>query len=226
MDEESLFIPEHVPVFPLPEIVLFPRTIIPLHIFEPRYREMMKDTLAGDRVIAIALLKPGFEPLYDTPRAPIHTTIGVGSIVESEKVADGNYNLLLRGVGRASIVGESRERSYRVARIEPLQTYCSTPDAEADELQKELFTAIRGNPGIDSDLRRHWLRLRDVDVGLDEVSDLIAASVPIEAELRQCLLDEADAFARATLLIDQLRTLGAIARNYWRAMRPNTNSLN
>jgi hypothetical protein len=63
-------------------------------------------------------------------------------------------------------------------------------------------------------------------VELDALSDLIAAGVPIEAEVRQCLLDEPDAYARATMLVDQMRTLAAIARNYWRALRPDANSMN
>ena len=146
MGDEFLLVPKLVPVFPLPEVVLFPGTILPLHVFEPRYREMMADALAGERTIAVALLKPGFEPLYYTPRAPIHAMIGVGRIVESEQVEDGNYNLLLRGAGRATIVEELRERQYRLARIEPVETYCSSSAAGAQELREELFAAIRGNP--------------------------------------------------------------------------------
>ena len=92
-----------VPLFPLPGTVLFPRAIQPLHVFEPRYRQMMADTLAGDHVIATALLKPGFEPLYYTQRAPIYATIAIGHIVGSEQVADGNYNMLLRGFARATM---------------------------------------------------------------------------------------------------------------------------
>lgn len=226
MDDESLFIPQSVPLFPLPEVVLFPRTILPLHIFEPRYRKMLADALDGDQAIAVALLKPGFEPLYYTRRAPIHPTIGVGRVIESEKLPDGNYNLLLRGVGRATIVEEQRDREYRVAQIEPVETFCRTTESQDERLRKELWAAIRGNPGLDPDLRRHWLRLVRTGVELDALSDLIGAGVPIEAELRQCLLAEPDAFARTTMLLDQVRTLRAIARNYWRAMRPDANSMN
>jgi Lon protease-like protein len=226
MDDEALFIPQHVPLFPLPEVVLFPRTILPLHIFEPRYRKMIADALDGDRTVAVALLKPGYEPLYYTRRAPIHATIGVGRIVESEQLADGNYNLLLRGVARATIVEESRDQDYRVARVEPVETFCSHDAGQATKLRRELYAAIRGNRGLDPDLRRHWLRLARADVELDALSDLIAAGVPIEAEVRQCLLDEPDAFARATMLVEQMRTLAAIARTYWRSMRPSGNNMN
>lgn len=226
MDDEALFIPQLVPLFPLPEVVLFPRTILPLHIFEPRYRQMMADALDGERAIAIALLKAGYEPLYYTHRAPIHATIGVGRIMESEQLADGNYNLLLRGVARATILEETRDHDYRVARVEPVETFCSSSEKQTAQLRKELRAAIRGNPGLDPDLRRHWLRLARADVELGALSDLIAAGVPVEAELRQCLLDEPDAYPRTTMLLDQMRTLAAIARNYWRPMRPDGNSMN
>lgn len=226
MGEDIIYIPEVVPVFPLPEVVLFPRAILPLHIFEPRYREMMADALAGDRVISVALLKPGFEPLYYTRRAPIHPVICVGKILESEQVKDGNYNLLLRGVVRANIVDELPDRTYRQVRIEPVETFCSGDDARSSELREQLFSAIRGNPAVDPELRRQWLRLREAELDLDELTDLLAAGVPAEAELRQCLLDEADASARAALLLDQLRTLGAIARQQRRAMRPSAQGLN
>jgi Lon protease-like protein len=223
---EFFYVPEVVPVFPLPEVVLFPRTILPLHIYEPRYREMMADALAGARVISVALLRPGFEPLYYTRRAPIHATIGVGQIVESEQVEDGNYNLLLRGVARARIVAEVPDRAYRQARVEPVEAYCSSGTEHSGELRDELFHAIRRNRAIDPDLRRHWLRLRQADLALDELTDLLAAGMPSEAELRQCLLDEADAATRATMLLDQFHTLAAIARTQRRLLRPGNYSLN
>lgn len=226
MDEEAFYIPDVVPVFPLPEVVLFPRTILPLHIFEPRYRAMMADALDGDRVISVALLKPGYESLYNTRRAPIHPTIGVGQILESEQVADGTYNMLLRGVARATIVAEVSDRAYRQAKIEPVQTFCSEGPVPASELRDELFAAIRGNPAIDPELRRHWLRLREAELGLDELTDLVAAGVPTEAELRQCLLNEADAFVRANMLVEQIQTLRAIVRQQQRVLRPGYQNMN
>ncbi|HPM24148.1 MAG TPA: LON peptidase substrate-binding domain-containing protein [Phycisphaerae bacterium] len=226
MADDSQAIPEIVPVFPLPEVVLFPHTILRLHIFEPRYRAMMKDALAGPRMISVALLRPGYEPLEFTRHAPIHKTIGVGQIYQSEQVANGNYNLLLRGVGRATIVEELTERDYRLARVTPVQTYCHSSQTQVDQLREELFAAIRGNRALDPDVRRHWLRLAEADLDLDDVCDLIAAGLPVEAELRQCLLDEPEAAARTQMLIDHMRTLAAIARNYWRPMRPDGNSMN
>jgi len=226
VDDEVLGLPACVPLFPLPGVVLFPGTIIPLHIFEPRYRAMVADALAGERYVAIALLKPGWEPLYHTSRAPIHPTVGVGRILEHEQTDDGNYNILLRGVGRARIVEELREHLYRVARIEAIETRCTADEATSETLREELFDAIRGNPGLDPGLRRQWLRLRDTDLDLGTLSDLLAAGVPAEAELRQCLLEEADAAARTRMLVEQIRTVAAIARNVPRVGPPRRQSLN
>jgi hypothetical protein len=75
-------------------------------------------------------------------------------------------------------------------------------------------------------MRQNWLRLTQADMELDALADLIAAGAPIEAELKQCLLEEPDAVARTTMLVGQMRTLAAIARNYWRVLNPKNASLN
>jgi len=212
MDDEPLYLPDVVPVFPLPEVVLFPGTLLPLHIFEPRYLQLVADVLAGESILGVALLKPGFEPLYYTQRAPIHTTIGLGRIVESEKTPESDYNILVRGVGRAAIVEEVRDQPYRQARVDLIETSGDDAEEQVAELRRRLFSAIRGNPGLDSGLRRHWLRLRRSDIKLDQLADLLAAGLPAEAELRQCLLNEPDAGRRTALLLNQVRTLEALAR--------------
>src|SRR5213078_2405108 len=86
-----------VPVFPLPNVILFPGMFLPLHIFEPRYREMTADAIRGERLIAMALLKPGWENHYEG-RPPIHPIMGMGKIVEQEALKDGRYNLVLLGL--------------------------------------------------------------------------------------------------------------------------------
>src|SRR5580693_5679216 len=95
-----------VPLFPLPNVVLFPRAVLPLHIFEERYKTMMAEALAGRKLIAMALLKPGWEKNYYC-RPAIEPVVCVGSIISSERLADGKYNFLLQGHTRATIVGEN-----------------------------------------------------------------------------------------------------------------------
>src|SRR5215467_11468730 len=107
-------------LFPLPNLVLFPHVMQPLHMFEPRYRRMTRDALAGDRLIALVLLRPGWEADYKG-RPPVHAVACLGRILAEERLNDGRYNLLLRGLGRIRIEEElPRETPYRVARAELL----------------------------------------------------------------------------------------------------------
>jgi len=118
-----------IPLFPLPGVVLLPGTLLPLHIFEPRYRAMVADALAGGRTIGMAMLKTGWEMAPDDP--PIHAIGGAGEIVESEELEDGRYNILLRGQFRYRIVREETvETPYRMARVEEI---ASIPFGSADE---------------------------------------------------------------------------------------------
>src|SRR5580765_5377799 len=94
-----------LPLFPLPNVVLFPNVFLPLHIFEPRYREMVADAIAGDRVIGIVLLRSGWEHDYEG-RPPVYSVGCNGVITHFERLADGRYNIILRGVERFRIVSE------------------------------------------------------------------------------------------------------------------------
>jgi len=109
-----------LPVFPLPEVVFFPETVLPLHVFEPRYRQMVADCLQGERWMAVAMLRPGWEKDYEG-RPPIHRVAGAGEIVHAEALGDGRFNILLDGRLRVRIEEEEPgDRPYRVARARPL----------------------------------------------------------------------------------------------------------
>jgi uncharacterized protein len=109
-----------IPLFPLPGVVLLPGTMLPLHIFEPRYRTMVADALRGDRTIGMAMLRPGWESSEDDLR--IYEVGGAGEIVESEELEDGRYNILLEGRFRFRVVEESPPAPYRVARVEEVRS--------------------------------------------------------------------------------------------------------
>src|SRR5206468_10763458 len=84
-------------LFPLPNMVLFPHVVQPLHVFEPRYRQMTADALAGDRLIALTLLQPGWEEEYEA-RPAVHPVACLGRVVADQLLPDGRYNLLVRGI--------------------------------------------------------------------------------------------------------------------------------
>jgi uncharacterized protein len=111
-----------LPLFPLPTVVLFPNVFLPLHIFEPRYREMVADALAGDRMIGIVLLRPGWEDAYHG-RPPVYPIGCSGVITHFEKLQDGRYNIVLRGLDRFRIVGEDHHQTYRRGIVEHLREH-------------------------------------------------------------------------------------------------------
>jgi Lon protease-like protein len=126
-------LPPVIPVFPLPNVVLFPNVFLPLHIFEPRYRAMVSDALAGDRIIGMILLKPGFEADYEG-RPPIYSIGCAGVITHAEAQPDGRYNIVLRGLEKYRIVSEDESKAYRLAHVEVLSEI--TPEADKVELRR------------------------------------------------------------------------------------------
>jgi len=109
-----------LPLFPLPGVVFFPETTLPLHVFEPRYREMLKDALEGERILGIQLLVPGGSP-DGAGRPEIYPVGCAGEVVEHEALPDGRSNILLRGLFRYRIEGEvPAGKPYRVAEVIPL----------------------------------------------------------------------------------------------------------
>src|SRR5438067_9110869 len=90
-------------LFPLPNLVLFSHVMQPLHVFEPRYRQMTADALAADRLIALALLKPGWEPDYEG-RPDLFEVACLGRVVAEQRLEDGRYNILLRGLARIRLL--------------------------------------------------------------------------------------------------------------------------
>jgi len=109
-----VYIPQIIPIFPLSTVVLFPKIHLPLHIFEPRYREMVQDILKGDRLIGIALLKEGWEEgYYQNPR--VHLVGCIGKLIGYQALEDGRYNIILSGLTRFKIKEEFHDKSYRQA---------------------------------------------------------------------------------------------------------------
>jgi len=205
-------VPDLVPVFPLPEAVLFPRQVLPLHIFEPRYRAMVADALTGEKVIAIALLKPNYEPHYFTSRAPIHPLVGGGRIIAAEKLDDGKFNILLRGEARANVLEEFPGRPYRVARIRTVESYCNSSPTIRAQLRRQLHEAVRHHLESEAEAGQQYLQLFEAPLSLGELADQIAGTLPLAGEVRQRLLAELEACARARMLLKQIHTLRSAAR--------------
>ena len=154
-----------LPLFPLPNVVLFPNVFLPLHIFEPRYREMVADALASDRMIGMVLLRPGWERDYEG-RPPVYPIGCSGVITHVERLADGRYNIVLRGLERFRIVEEDHEPQLPPrAIVEPLperRAAAATiaPASAAQRAKLETMLAPRLGSGEPAARRRAPIRFR------------------------------------------------------------------
>src|ERR687888_1571851 len=127
-------LPPTIPIFPLPNAVLFPNVYLPLHIFEARYRAMVADALKGDRIIGMVLLQPGYEADYEG-RPPVYPTGCAGLVTHSEPLPDGRYNIVLRGIEKFRITAEDHSKPYRLANIDPLPEL--VPEAERVAIRQQ-----------------------------------------------------------------------------------------
>jgi Lon protease-like protein len=124
-------LPPTIPIFPLPNVVLFPNVFLPLHVFEPRYRHMVDAALNGDRIIGMVLLRPGWEGDYEG-RPPVYPIGCAGVITHAERLADGRFNIVLRGMEKFRIASEDHGQPYRVADVIPM------PEPSAESVRHEM----------------------------------------------------------------------------------------
>lgn len=205
-----------VPVFPLPNAVLFPDTVLPLHVFEARYRQMVADALAGDRRLAIALLKPGWEDDYEGSPA-IHSLVGFGVIEAAGKLADGRYLLRLRGEGKGQVAEEVQKKPYRRALLEPRPDRKAPPElGRWAALIESKVRELHGEEGLDK-LAASTGSERPSGTALVHA---VAAELPVSPETKLGLLALDDPAERARqvagLLEEGLVQRRAIERHRWR----------
>jgi Lon protease-like protein len=197
-------------LFPLPNLVLFPHVVQGLHIFEPRYRQMTADALAGDGLIAIIMLRGDEDEFTDRPA--IESVACLGEIVWSEKLPDGRYNLRLRGLSRARIVEEvETDKLYRSARVELLRDRAPADLAVLSQLRRDLADAVLPRFAEDSPARQQLQELFAGDMPLGHVCDILSYALPLPAEAKQALLAEPDVERRAAAIADTLRISAARA---------------
>src|SRR5438445_690172 len=129
-------------LFPLPNLVLFPHVVQPLHIFEPRYRQMTAEALEGDRLIGMTLLQSGWEADY-AGNPPIHAIGCLGTIVAEQRLDDGGFNILLRGVSRFYVEREvGHTKLYRLARVSLLDDESAPGPERARKFRRRLLKIV------------------------------------------------------------------------------------
>jgi uncharacterized protein len=181
-----------LPLFPLPNVVFFPRTRLPLHVFEPRYREMVQDALAGEQRFGLILLRPGWEPDYfGTPA--VYSTGTVATIEQAAPLDDGRFNIIVRGDGRFRILDEVQRDPYRIARVvvEP-------------ELETDTTEAYAQREWL-ADLSRQYLTYLPDQIAVPEIetvdlhslTNALIMSLNLAPEAKQKLLEMSNLAARA-----------------------------
>ena len=181
-----------LPLFPLPNLVFFPRTRLPLHIFEPRYRQMVADAVATDQRFGLVLLRPGWEKDY-FGAPPIYTCGTMSQIEQAVPLDDGRYNIMIRGEVRFRIVGEVSKDPYRMARV------IAQPEHERDT------THAYAQRTWLAELSRQYLEhlpdqvaVPEIEtVGLEALTNALIMSLNLEVLEKQRLLEIDDLIARA-----------------------------
>ena len=203
-------LPSTIPLFPLPNVVLFPSVCLPLHIFEPRYREMTADALDGDRIIGMVLLRPGWEGNSDG-RPAIYDVGCAGLITQAEKLDDGRYNLVLRGMEKFRVLREDNQCNYRRAEVEAIHE--AVTDADRDELRRErrrLESRLVPQPqGRGADPKM------PPSMPDEELVNALSQYLDLEVVEKQALLERDGLLNRCRSLIELLEMKVITARHDW-----------
>jgi Lon protease-like protein len=190
-------LPEILPLFPLPNVVLFPKMALPLHIFEPRYRKMVGDAWGSHRSIGMMLLKPGWEPEYQG-RPPVYAIGCAGRMERYEPLPDGRSNIVLRGVLRFRVVEEHAGEPYRLATVQELPDLGGDAEPGLADARKKVLAAIgRASDGPS-------MLVMQPELPHDVFVNALAQSMDLTPVERQSLLDCDRVLARYLRLLEIL----------------------
>ena len=213
------------PLFPLPNVVLFPHALLPLQIYEPRYRQMTADVLEGERLIAMGLMRNGWEKSGSNSVPAIHRTVGLGKIIAHEKLEDGRYYLVLRGIARAALVSEQHvDLPYRIGELELCSDVLHDPVPFSRQDRVHELTSLFSRLFPQVNLQQLFLQTED-DIPLATLCDILLGSMPLASEISQQFLEELNADVRSQMLLDLLeRAVNHSATTANRKFPPNFSS--
>lgn len=199
--DQSLNLPALAPVMVLPGAALFPHALLPLYIFEPRYREMLAWSLEKERVFCIAPLKAGISEAQTAD--DFHHTVGLGLVRACVGREDGTSHLMLQGLARVRLTGFVQETPFRIAEVRELPSTPAGP-LETDLLTTKLTSLLMklrdSGVRVPEELEKQLAQIEDASV----LSDIVAHSFLREARHRQDVFEELRAGERLRLLIRHL----------------------
>ena len=203
--EVEIQVPDEVPVMTLPDLAFFPQALLPLHIFEPRYRRMLRDVLASNRIFAVACLDSEAAASHGRFEPP-HRVACIGLVRACQENVNGTSNLLLQGLCRVSIEAILGDEPYRRIRIRALVSEPGAAPSENAKLRKELSRLIklklRLSPGGTEGMTDLLKTVEDPEV----FADLAAFNLCDDAPVKQKLLETLDVNRRLLLLLKVVRS--------------------
>ncbi len=194
--------PTEIPVMTLRDVVFFPKAMMPLRIFEDRYKLMLKDVIAGDRIFAIVAERENLSP-GETLEEPPFEVATAGVIRVSKENDDGTSFVLLQGLERLRVRHIVQESPYRVLKVEPWQTVV---DGESANIRKILLEEMKTNKELGGEVTADvldYLCPLDDDVAF---VDLAAFTLCKQVVRKQAMLEVQRLSKRAQMLIDDLRS--------------------
>jgi ATP-dependent Lon protease len=200
---ETLQVPKTLPVMTLPHVVFFPQALLPLHIFEPRYREMLRDVLAAHRVFAVARLDPA-RAGRPGAREPSHRIATVGLIRACQDAGQGTSNLLLEGVTRIEIRDVIRERPYRIIAVRPLACTAGGDPTQLEEMRHEVMRLLNLRRRLGTPAPKGMTQFLESIEDFDTFADVAAFNMCDDDGFKQRLLEELDTSRRLRLFAAKL----------------------
>lgn len=213
MTARTLIEPHHLarlPVFPLPGVVFFPHTLLPLHVFEPRYRALTAHCLEEHWPMAVALIRPGHEQ-DQAGSPPIETVAGMGRIVHMRRHGNGRYDIVLEGTARVRLTELPASEPYRVARAEIVADQLPEDTTALERHIETLRTLVEGLRGLAPGAARVLLRQIAFSDGPAAIADTSAASLFVDPVARQRLLATRRVDERLARVVSRLGELIAEA---------------
>ncbi|MDG2167967.1 MAG: LON peptidase substrate-binding domain-containing protein [Opitutales bacterium] len=196
-------LPDRVPVMTLPEVAFFPKVMMPLFIFEPRYRAMLKTSLEGNRMFAVAGIDPAQVDNFPIPE-PAHSVATIGLIRGCKTQEDGTSHLILEGLSRIRLDELFEDKPYREAAITPLKSAVEADELELSELRDELLEVVKAFVEEDSEVPTELLQFVEKMKDPEDFVDLVAYTFAPDPVLKQHVLETLKVEARFEILIEAL----------------------
>ena len=208
--EDQSQLPDPLPIFPLPNVVLMPNAALPLYIFEERYKEMMRDCLEGQPYLSVALLQKGWE---NRPGTPVpYTVAGFGRIARAVRRPNDCMDIVIQGMGRIEMVEFNEDRAYLRATVRTLKPTVSNEAlaaSEADALRQK-FLELLSRKGRAADPVRSQLKLLASPV---DIVFFVASHLPLDPHTQQELLQTLSVEEQVGRLMGMLNLMGGARLN-------------